>query len=256
MLNTLGHLSDASVTATDGDIGHIKDAFFDDHTWTIRYLVVEAGTFLHGRKALISPYSVKHPITSLDNIHVALTCQQVKNSPDIDTHQPISRQHELQHLNYYGYPQYWGGDGLWAMAASPLLAIDGPSLERVAEVKAMRKQVIASGDKNLRSGENVKSYEIHASDGSIGHVKDFIFDTESWAIRYLVVDTSNWWLGGSKVLIGVHWIEYISWNEMAVHLKLTREQIKASPPYDESALVERDYEERLHDTYGRSGYWL
>ncbi len=256
MLNSISHLSGSTVTAIDGMIGHVKTAFFDDHTWTIRYLVVEAGTWLTGREVLISPYSVEQPVTSLDNIELSLSRQQVKDSPDIDSHQPVSRQHELQHLNYYGYPQYWGGDGLWAMAAYPLWSAEPPTLERVAAVKAMRAQVIAAGDVNLCSSEQVISYEIHVSDGSIGHVKDFIFDTESWAIRYLVVDTNNWWPGGAKILVGTHWIDQIDWQTQSVQVKLTREQVKNSPPYDAAALINRDYEQRLHDAYGRAGYWI
>ena len=121
MLNSVSHLVSSTVTATDGEMGHVKQAFFDDQRWTIRYLVVDTGTWLSGREVLISPYSVKQPLGSVRKIDVSLTRQQVRDSPDIDTHQPVSRRHELEYATYYAYPNYWDGGGLWSMGAYPVL---------------------------------------------------------------------------------------------------------------------------------------
>lgn len=250
MLSSLSQLSQCTISATDGRIGRFDDGFFDDHSWTIRYMVVRTGNWLHARKALISSCSIKQPVNCLDDIQVGVTCQQVENSPQIDTDQPISRQQELQHLSHYGHPQYWGDNAPSAMGADPLPALDRPSVVRSADVKATQKSVIAFSGQHLRSGSNLKTCQIDATDGSIGHVKDFIFDTENWAIRYLVVDTSNWWPSSARVLVGVRWIEAISWGEQAVRLKLTREQIRSSPPLDPAV------EQRLHASYGGAGYWI
>ena len=119
MFQSIKQLAGSRVTATDGDIGDLHDAFFDDRSWAIRYLVVDTGTWLNQRKVLISPYSVKPPLGGDRHIHVSLTQQQVKDSPDVDTHQPVSRQHERNLLGYYQYPEYWDGGGLWAMGAMP-----------------------------------------------------------------------------------------------------------------------------------------
>ena len=255
MLNALSQLSGSTLTATDGEIGHVKQAYFDDQAWAVRYLVVDTGTWLSGREVLISPYAVRQPVGTGKTIDVSLTRQQVENSPDIDTHKPVSRQHERDYLSYYAYPEYWAGGELWSMSALPLLPPNVPLAGTEAEIAAHAVEVPAE-DVHLRSSAVVVGYNIQAADHSIGHVKDFLFDDASWAIRYLVIDTRNWWPGGKKVLLATHWIDRIDWAEQTVYTQLTREQVKASPEYDESATVERGYEQRLHDAYGREGYWL
>ena len=121
MLNTLSSLTSSDVTATDGSIGEVTSAFFDDQSWAIRYLVIDTEKWLPGRQVLISPYAVKHPLGTDKNISVRLTRAQVSSSPDIDTHQPVSRQHERDYLSYYGYPEYWDGGGIWGLGATPVL---------------------------------------------------------------------------------------------------------------------------------------
>ena len=254
MLRNVSTLKGATVNATDGEIGHVEDAYFDDEAWAIRYLVVDTGTWLTSRKVLISPYSVQAPLGSDSIIDVSLTRAQVKASPDIDTHKPVSRQNERDYLGYYGYPTYWNGGDLWAMgdypATSPLTAPPD-----YAERHERRETDVNPEDMHLRSTEQVSGYHIQASDDSIGHVGDFIFDDESWAIRYLVIDTRNWWPGGKKVLVATRWIDRIDWTERKVFTTLTRDAVKAGPEYDESATIDRAYEARLHDAYGREGYW-
>ena len=255
MLNKLGHLTDSTVTAIDGSIGHVRSAFFDDLSWAIRYLVVDTGPWLSGRDVLISPYAVKQPLGSSKNIDVSLTRQQVEGSPDIDTHQPVSRQHELAQARYYAYPEYWDGTGMWGMGAYPMMPPILSSPTNLAADTAIRQRELRSADVHLRSSIAVTGYDIHASDESIGHVRDFVFDDASWAIRYLVVDTRNWWPGGKKVLVATHWIERIDWSTSTVHVTLSREQIKNSPEYHEALPIDRAYEQRLHDAYDRRGYW-
>jgi uncharacterized protein YrrD len=255
MMNSVSRLNGSTITATDGRIGHVIEVYFDDQAWAIRYLVVDTGTWLSGREVLISPYAVQQPIGLVKNLDVTLTCKQVEDSPHIDTHQPISRRHEREYLDYYAYPAYWGGDALWAMSAMPLVP---PALQAPLETQEERARLdadVPAEDVHLRSSANVTGYDIQASDDSIGHVADFVFDDESWAIRYLVIDTRNWWPGGKKVLVGTHWIESIDWADRTVQVRLTRDQIKDSPKYEEGQPIDRDYEKRLHDAYDRKGYW-
>lgn len=256
MLNSISHLDACTIEADDGDIGHVKQAFFDDRTWTIRYLVVDAGSWLTNRQVLVSPYSVRQPLGSETRVHVALTRQQVKDSPDVDTHQPVSRQHERELLAYYTYPEYWDGAGLWAMGAMPFPPAPALSGDELQANKAMLERDFKPGEVHLRSTSAVAGYEIQAIADSIGHVKDFIFDDETWAIRYLAVDTSNWWPLGRKVLIAVNWAEGIDWAMRKVHVRLTRDQVKASPVFEDVGSIHRDYEMRLHQSYQRQGYWL
>jgi sporulation protein YlmC with PRC-barrel domain len=255
MLNSISHLSGAKVTASDGDIGHVKEAFFDDRSWTVRYLVVDAGTWLTGREVLISPYAVKQPLGGDKHIHLRLTQQQVRDSPDVDTHQPVTRQHERDTLLYYGYPEYWDGGGLWAMGAmpDPMLAVRSADIEAN---RAMHERDFRAGDVHLRSTASVMGYDIQASDDSIGEVHDYVFDDESWAIRYLIVDTRKWWPGGTKVLVGMNWVDRIDWASQKVHVRMTRAQVKSSPVFEDVGAIHREYEMRLHDNVQRPGYWV
>ncbi len=255
MLDKLTHLEGRHVTATDGDIGHVVTAFFDDKSWIIRYLVVEAGGWFSRQEVLISPYSVVYPLAQDAHIHLTLTRQKVKDSPNIDTHQSVTRQHEFDYIDYYEYPPYWEGSGFWGVGAYPVLPMDWPTAAEIATDQAVRARNIEAADTHLRSAAKVSGYDIQANDGSIGHVQDFIFEDASWVIRYLVVDTRNWWPGGKKVLVATHWIDEIDWGTRMVLVNLTREQVKNSPEYDEDALLTRDYETRLHSAYKRASYW-
>ena len=255
MLDRVHHLDTCTVTATDGLIGHVRDVFFDDIRWTIRYLVVDTGKWLSGREVLISPYAVKPLVAAANNIDVRLTRRQVVDSPDVDTHMTVSRQHEAEVVAYYGYPEYWGVGSLWAMGGYPYFPVALPTEEDLAADKVARAARAASTDGALRSATHVRGYAIHANDGSIGHVSDFIFDDETWAIRYFVVDTRNWWPGGKSVLIGSHWVDRIDWDERCVRVTISLAQVRSSPVYDDSSPVHRDYEVRLHGAYDRTGYW-
>jgi len=209
---------------------------------------VDTGTFFSGRRVLISPVSFRHGDWSTREFHLALTREKVKNSPSIDLAKPVSRQYEREYYGYYGWPYYWGftGGGLWGGEDYPgLLASRAWSDQRPA---------VEGGDPHLRSVREVIGYHIHALDGEIGHVDDFIVDDATWAIRYLVVDTRNWWLD-RKVLVAPHWADHISWAEGEVHVRLPRQTIKLSPEWHADAPVNREYETRLYDYYGRPAYW-
>lgn len=255
MMRSVSALIGSSLSATDGHIGMVRDSYFDDQAWAIRYLVVDAGEWL-SRKVLISPHSVIPPVGDKGMINVALTRDKISKSPDIDAHQPVSRQHEGDFLGYYGYPFYWAAGGMWPMGgyagAYTMIPPASPSLNENEHARG--EAAVKSEDVHLRSTGKVMGYHLQASDDSIGHIDDFLFDEESWAIRYLVVDTRNWW-PGKKVLVATHWIERISWAEQQVFTSLTRESIKAAPAYDGPGSVNRNYEDRLHVVHQRKGYW-
>ena len=255
MLNSVLHINGSKIIGRDGEIGHVKEVYFDDENWTIRYFVIDTGTWLEGREVLVSPYSVVQPMGSGKKISLTLTKQQITDSPTTETHLPVSRQHEREMSRYYAFPAYWEGGELWAMSALPLVPAPLPTtVESEAETQARAAEVPLE-DVHLRSSANVTGYDRQATDDSIGHVSDFIFDDESMAIRYLVVDTRNWWPGGKKVLVATQWIERIDWADMTVFTTLTRDEVKASPAYDESTTISRDYEQRLHAAYSRADYW-
>jgi PRC-barrel domain len=252
MLRNAKDLHGFTIRATDGDIGTVDQLYFDDETWAIRYLTVETGGWLGGRQVLISPISVLHTHWQAGRLNVALTKKQVENSPDINTHQPVSRQHEALYNRYYGYPYYWGGPYLWGAApypadvVIPTPASNDPALDGIESQPA---------DSHLRSTEAVAGYSIEAVDGEIGHVDGFVVDDEAWAIRYIEVATRNWW-PGKKVLVAPAWIERVSWADSKVYAGLTREAIQNGPEYVESAPITREYENLLYVHYGRPPYWL
>jgi uncharacterized protein YrrD len=246
MLRSASHLKGTTIAATDGDIGSVQDLYFDDLTWTIRYLMVDTGTWLPGRQVLISPRSVG-TVTDEDRIPVALTRSQVENSPSTDTDKPVDRQYEEEYSRYYGYPYYWTGPYRWGATAYPGEALAFPVAPEMLYPPP-------AGDPSLRSVRNVTGYYIEATDGDLGHVEDFIVDTGEWALRYMVVDTRNWW-PGKKVLISPQWIREMSWPESRVHVDMTKDAIKQAPEYDPDQPLAREYETRLFGHHGRRTYW-
>jgi hypothetical protein len=263
MLRSIKDLEGFAVVATDGQIGHVEDFYFDDQAWVVRYLIVETDSWLSIRKVLVSPIAIGKPDWPGRLLPVSITKQQVKDSPDIDTEKPVSRQHELQYGAYYGYPNYWGGVGYWSGGMYPNMMLPGRSgfgsvlgvdPQRQASNAQAESQRIRSEDAHLRSCRAVMKYHVAASDGDLGHVAGLFVDDETWAIRYLIVDTSNWWLG-HQVLVAPQWIEGVSWPDSKVMLSMTRQSIKDAPPYDPALPPDRAHEADLHRHYGRAGYW-
>jgi sporulation protein YlmC with PRC-barrel domain len=252
MLRSLKDLERYTVSATDGDIGVVTNFLVDDERWVVRYLVVETGGgfFLGGRGVLISPISFRRADAADRRFHLALTMDKIRNSPSVDADKPVSRQHERDYYQYYGYPGYWGSSGLWGLAAYPgLLAVSG-GWEAPAAVPGQ-----APDDVHLRSAKEIRGYDVRGSDEAIGHVDDLVVDDATWEVHYLVVDTSNWWFG-KKVLVAPRWASSVSWEKRQVHVDLPRQAIKDSPEWDPTAAVNREYEARLYDYYGRPVYWV
>ncbi len=252
LLTNTTNLKGFTIRAKDGDLGAVDDFYFDDETWAIRYLTVDTGGWLGGRQVLISPISVVHADWQAKQLDVALTKKQVENSPDIDTHKPISRQHEAEYFGYYGYPYYWGGPFLWGQEFYPASLVVPATPPKESMADRIRRE---SADSHLRSSEAVSGYHIEAADGEIGHVDGFLVNDEVWAIRYIEVATRNWW-PGKKVLVSPAWIQWVSWEESKVYVGLSQEAIQSGPEYVESMPVTREYENRLYLHYGRPPYWL
>jgi len=264
MLRSMSELEGYAIQATDGPIGHVKDFYFDDKSWVVRYLIVDTGSWLSSRKVLISPIAIGQSSLGDRILPASISREQVKNSPDIDTDKPVSRQHEMLYLGYYGYPYYWAGEGLWGQGAypgaMPLGLGDGGSDagRRHGQADAGRADANGDdgqqGDPHLRSCNALMSYHIEASDGGLGHVQGLLFDEDTWAIRYLIVDTSNWWLG-HQVLIAPQWIQDVSWPDATVSVSLTQQAVKDAPPYDRTVPLNRNQEMHLYKHHGRAGYW-
>jgi hypothetical protein len=266
MLRNTKDLEHYVIRATDGEIGHVKDFYFDDGAWAVRYLVVDAGGWLPDRKVLISPISVKQANWLDGTLSVSITKEQVRHSPDIATDKPVSQQNEVEYMGYFGYPYYWAGSGMWGggyypYAMAPGYAgyagdrIDRKDREKEEDrlLRAERRRH-RNDDPHLRSCKAVTGYHLHATDGDIGHVSGYLVDDETWAIRYVIVDTSNWWLG-HQVLIAPEWITGVNWPDETVSVDLSRASVKAAPYYDPDMDWDREREQSLYRHYDRSGYW-
>jgi hypothetical protein len=246
MLSKIKTIAGYQLHCLDGDIGNAREFYFDDQHWTIRYLVANTASWLAGRQVLISPYALENLDPATQAITVALTKEQIKNSPSLATDQPVSRQFEDSYYGYYGWPMYWEGPYSWGYS---------PTFERNRDKWG---RFVAGGkawDHHLRSTRAVTGYDIQARDGHIGHVVDFILDDQTWVIRYLIVSTTNWW-PGKQVLVSPEWIERVSWTEASVFTNLTRQTIQDSPEFTADDLLTRDYEISLHGHYHRPGYWV
>jgi sporulation protein YlmC with PRC-barrel domain len=264
MLRSMKDLEGYAIAAIDGTIGHVKDVYFDDEAWVVRYLIVDTGAWLSSRKVLISPVAIGQPNWTERLLPVSITMERVKNSPDIDTQQPVSRHQESQYLEYYGYPYYWVGIGVWGQGAYPSMMLTGlgygGSATQDGQVEPEHILTDAEArqrhdhDPHLRSCKEVMDYHVHATDGDIGHVQGLLVDDENWKIRYLIVNTSNWWLG-HEVLIAPQWIRDVTWTDAKVSVNLTRQALKDAPPYESATQLDRKEEARVYNHHGRAGYW-
>ena len=235
-------LSDYTILAKDGGIGKIHDFLFDDIPWTIRYLVVDTGHWLPGRKVLLSPEAVERSLWELQQqFAVNLTREQIKNSPDIHADRPVSLQQQIELHDYYVWPYYWTGSGFVPVYPAALH-------EDIKKAQESIQEDIEKGDPHLRSTKEVMGYHIQATDGKIGHVEDFLVEDENWAIHYMVVDTRNW-LPGRNVLVSPEWIKRVNWADEKVTVNLTQEAVKESPEYDPTEPVSQEYEDRLYKHY-------
>ncbi len=262
MLRNLNDLEGYAILAVDGAIGDVKDFYIDDESWAVRYLVVETGNWFASRKVLISPISLGQADASERKLSSSITRDQVRNSPGIDTEKPVSRQHEIDYLGYYAYPLYWGGSGLWGNSTHPnMMMPDFVSTPSV--VTPQMDDILGAGapairhhadDSHLRSCNTMSSYHVHATDGEIGHVQGLLVDDATWAIRYIVVNTSNWWLG-HQVIIAPEWIDDVSWSDGLVSLNLTQQKVKDAPPFDSAFRVDRMHEVSVYKHYGTMAYW-
>ena len=244
MLRSVKDLTTYPIRALDGAVGTAKDVLFDDSTWTLRYLVVDTGSWLPGRKVLISPLDMGKPEVGQPENHfrVRLTKKQIEDSPHISTDQPISRQFEKEYATYYNHGIFWFHPNPKAEAAA------GDPGQNALEHARRVNDIKAS---NLRSANEVTGYRIKADDGQLGHVEDFIMDDRSWMIRFFVVDSRNW-LPDKKFLMDINWLECIDWATELASVALTKEAIKSSPEYDPNDPVNADYLNRLYDYYGKA----
>ena len=228
MLKGLKQLYGGKLSAADGEIGHVKDFYFDDQSWVVRYVVVDTGSWLSGRQVLVSP----HAFVSLDwtgkLLLLSLTRKQIEDCPSIESHKPVSRQYEEAYFKYYGWPYYWEGSGLWGMSGFPILEL--PPKPLPGEPASWSGPSPESADAHLRSAQAVDGYHIQASDGISGHICDFMMDARTWAILQLVVKTGHRF-SGNEVQIPTSQVDRISYEKSSIFVNLTSKAVEQSPAH-------------------------
>jgi len=237
-LRNLKNLSGFALAARDGEIGKLKEVYFDDQVWFVRYLVVHMGGRFLGREVLITPQVIESVDEDARLIVVKLTREQVENSPPVSTELPVSRHYEAEYHRYYGLEPYWAMGPIGAPAAPrpiPLPAVPPREAEHP----------------HLRSSDEVCGYHIAARDGDIGKVDDFVIDESDWSIAYVAIDTRRW-LPGRTVLISPAWVKAVDWPGRSITVDLDRDAIKSAPEYDPSKVVTAEYEAELFAHYGKS----
>jgi hypothetical protein len=252
MLRMLKELRGLKLAASDGEIGKVREVYFDDTHWTVRYLVVDTGSWLMGREVLIPPHVLGEVDEHTGAMKVHLSKDQVRHSPPVESDKPVSRRYEEIYHEHYGWAPYWivpgPMSGIWAMPSPATLA---PEL--TASLQEESAQSAPHGDPHLRSSADLTGYGAQAQDGPIGEVADLVLDDQAWMIRYLVLDTGGW--PGKDVLIVPEWIEAIRVDQGEIYIHLPVEKIRLAPPFDPTVPLSRGYEELLLSYYQKQGYW-
>lgn len=246
MWKSAEHLFGYQAQAVDGTAGKVKDFTFDDQSWTLRYLVLDTGGWLPGRRVLISPQSFEAPSDAQRLFPLKLTKAQIENSPSESFDRPVSRRHEAELAVYYGWLPYWTVPPVPGGGAIPPSTDEPPSSAADPGLPPEGRE----GNSRLRSMSEVIGYRLEAKDGDIGKVNDFILNESDWTIRFLVADTRAW-LPGKQVLIAPQWIQSIRWDDRHVRVDLSKDQIEHSPAYDPAEPINIELEEQLYDYYGR-----
>ncbi|MFT4803598.1 MAG: hypothetical protein ACJAZM_000569 [Cyclobacteriaceae bacterium] len=235
MKRSIKSLIGFTLSATDGEIGKVREFYFDEYTWTIRYLVVGNVTWLSDRVVLISTEALLSVDWANKKFLVDLNKDQIENSPDINTNEPVSRQEEIKLNSYYAWAAYWG----------PGYYGTGPTTDLKQEIL---EQSVGAENNQLRSTYKVSGYSVTASNGKIGDVEGFMMDDVNWKINFMLIDIGQW-LPGKKVLLSPDLIKKIDWKTASVIVNTTVAHVKQSPGYDPDQELNEAYSLALHNYY-------
>jgi hypothetical protein len=254
MLLVASALRGYDIEATDGCIGTVSDFLFDDTSWTLRWLVVDNGTWLTERRLLIHPSAIGTTAYERRALTVALSRAQIEDSPTIRHDQPVSRQMELSLYDYFGASPLWEGAGYFGggAIASPL---SSPPIYGQTPMGSPDGDVLHRNehDPHLRSIAEVTGYHIHANDGPIGYVENLMIDDGRWDLRYFIVDTKNFW-PGKHVLLSPHAVTEVDWLRHEIRVNLSREMVRTSPDWNPADVFDAEFEKRLHTHYNWPAY--
>ena len=248
MIISSKQLTHFSIHALDDKVGGIRDILFDDETFTVRYLVADTNTWLPlSRKVVISPISVKQLDEDSESVHINMTVDTLKNSTSIDEHKPVSREYEENLFKYFGYGYYWIGPGAWGEFAHPNELVE---LQRAEESET---ETPKKSTNHLRAVGEVGGYEVATTTDNVGHISNFVIDTESWKIIMLVVDTNNWLPGGKHLALLPSDIESIDWAAHSVVVNLSHDELVDRPEVESEKISEEGYVPMLCEQLNKNG---
>ena len=254
MLFAMSGLEGCAIRASDGRIGAVKDFLFDAQSWKIRWMVVDTGDWLPGRKVLVHPSAIaplavptrpRLPMLSASEtleVSVNLSRAQIVASPEAREDDPVSKDMEALLYDYYGWDPGWGGANF----------SENGVVAEAAEDRVKGIETAPDGGAGLRSAASVREYHVHASDGELGHVENLLADDASWDIRYLVIATRNWW-PGKTVRLAPNAVTDVDWVDREVKLNVTREQVQSAPAWDPLAMADEISEQQLRRHFGWPG---
>ncbi len=251
MLISLKDLKGYSIQAKDGQVGKANDFYFDEQTWTVRYLVDKTGIWLFGRQILLSPVAIAKVDPATKTLSFNLKQAEITNSPQVGQETLLSKDMEKSLIDYYRWPTYLGGPD--SLTEAGYTQTQGPYPLRIRDIR----KIVQAGDQEkpaLRSSELVLGYAVASNDAVFGQIADFFVDTDSWEIRYILINTGRA-ATDKKVLIDPEWIDWISWKQARVSVSMDREKIQGCPSFDLAMPINREYEELLYNHYECKKYW-
>lgn len=235
--SSVRHILGWTVRASDGRIGWVRDLYLEDRTWTVRHVVVDTLHRLGGRRVLLPPEAIEHVDRAGRALQTGLSGRRVSLGPSSDVARPVSGQHGLDLGRYYRFPSYVVSVGA-AVVLAPAI------LDHARD---------AHYDRHLRSVRAIRGYHVHAVDGDVGRVADFLIVNGSWEIGHMVASVGLWW-PTRTILVPVGWIAEVSWGAGTVEVSLPTEAIRLAPQYDSAVGLGPEHEERLEGYYGRAPF--
>jgi hypothetical protein len=244
VLHLISRLRGHAIHAIDGDIGKIVDFYFDDRSWKIRYMVVDIGRWLPGRKVLLAPQVIGKPDWIHSIIPVMVTREQVRQSPDIDTDVPIERVNEARLYHHYGWETDWASEGMVTGAAQVNQWINIP--EMVGEVGKREF------DEHLRSASFLNGTVLYGLVDPVGSIHDFALDDVSWSIPFVVVTVEH----GKSIIIPSRIIKdfYVEESTGRIDSSYSLLAVRNSPEFDDAGptILCVEQKEELEQLYPQS----
>jgi hypothetical protein len=246
MLRSIEDLKGCKVACQDGDLGTVEHVYFDDESWGIRFIVIGASGWNGGQQVWVSPFSIKGIDFAAGVVTLDLTQRKMMGSPPVDTGKPVSRLKESKLFDYYGCRPYWA-----ARAKPPFESSSGTGDSRLGleSSQQLRPTLHVKGsrlDIHLLSAQHAKSFSVATADGTIGRIADFVFDDETWIVRYMTVDTRDRWNSAREMRLSTEWIDGIDSASSTISTGLSRISVEHSSAYVGTRSLNHVYEALSH----------